>query len=111
MENVIAPHIEMRPSEIHGDVAWIVGTRIRVMDVYIWHELWKWSSAAIVVQFPHLTPADVHAAMAFYWDHAEEIQQQLERERELDEEGRKTHPSKLPEAMKRLGLNADSIPS
>ena len=93
MKSKIAEHIEMRPSAIYGEMAYIVGTRIRVQDVYVWHEKWRLSPQEIVVQFPHLTQADIHAARAFYWDHAEEIQRQMAHERDLYEEGRKLNPA------------------
>ncbi len=111
MKLVATEHIELRPSEIHGEVAWIVGTRIRVADVYVWHELWRWSPPAILVQFPHLTPADIHAAMAYYWDHQDEIQGLLRRAAELEEEMRQKYPSKLPEAIRRKNANGDSVSS
>ena len=55
----------------------IAGTRIRVQDVYIWHELQRRSADEIVASFPHLTLADVHAALAYYFDHPTEIRQQI----------------------------------
>ena len=52
MKSVISQHIEMRPSAIHGEKACVAGTRIRVEDVYIWHELEGMSPHEIVEQFP-----------------------------------------------------------
>ncbi len=37
----------------------------------------------IVASFPQLTPADVHAALAFYFDNREEIEQQIREDAEF----------------------------
>ena len=34
----------------------------------------------IVEAYPHLTLAQVHAALAYYWDHRDEIEQELREE-------------------------------
>jgi len=55
----------------------VAGTRIRVWDVHVWHDLRNWSPAEIVTQFPQLTIAAVHAALAYYHDHRDEIDEQM----------------------------------
>jgi uncharacterized protein (DUF433 family) len=93
-------HIELRPSETHGQLPYIAGTRIRVMDVYVWHVLRGMSAHAIVDQFPHLSMADVYAAMAYYWDHRDDVHEQLSRAREIAEQNRpKTAIPQLPGAV------------
>jgi uncharacterized protein (DUF433 family) len=52
------------------------GTRIRVWDVHGWHNLRGQSPEQIVADFPPPSLADVHAALAYYFDHREEIQRQ-----------------------------------
>lgn len=84
-------------------MAYIAGTRIRVLDVYVWHELRGMSSHDIVDQFPHLTLADVHAAMAYYWDNRDEIRQQLERSREVAEQNRPNGSLSAAALLSRLG--------
>jgi len=109
MKSVLKEHIGFLPSAIHGKKAVIAGTRIRVEDVYIWHELQGKSPRQLVEEFPHLTLADVHAAMAYYWDNEELIQQQMRRGEEVEAEMRKKYPPKLPEAMKKRGMDVDSV--
>lgn len=36
-----------------------------------------WSAEEIVRQYPHLTAAEVHAALGYYYDHREEIDAEL----------------------------------
>lgn len=71
---------------IHTDpvtgTPYIAGTGIRVWDVYVLHERQGRTPDEIVAAFPHLTLADVHAALAFYWDNKQEIDRQM---KEADE--------------------------
>lgn len=46
----------------------ILGTGIRVWDVYVLHERHGKTPDEIVGTYPQITLADVHAAMAYYWD-------------------------------------------
>ena len=61
----------------------MAGTRIRVWDIHVWHNLRGQSPEQIVVEFPQLTLADVHAALAYYFDHREEIQRQAKEDEEF----------------------------
>jgi uncharacterized protein (DUF433 family) len=58
-----------------GGKARIAGTRIRVMDVVVWYEHSHWSVKRILKEFPTITAADVHAALAYYHDNREEIEE------------------------------------
>ncbi len=72
MENVLAQHITKTPG-VCGGRACIAGHRIRVMDIVVWHEMRGHTAARVVEMFPGITRADVHAALAYYFDHVEEI--------------------------------------
>jgi uncharacterized protein (DUF433 family) len=69
-------HIERRDG-VCGGKPCVVGTRIRVQDVYVWHELQGRSPEQIVTDFPQLTLADVHSALAYSFDHREEIERDM----------------------------------
>jgi uncharacterized protein (DUF433 family) len=69
-------HIESRTG-VCGGKPCIAGTRVRVQDIYVWHELQGRTPEEIVSDFPQLTLADVHAALAYYFDHREEIQREM----------------------------------
>jgi uncharacterized protein (DUF433 family) len=60
----------------------IAGTGIRVWDVYVLSERVGKSPDQIVAAYPHLTLADVHAALAYYWDNKDTIDRQM---KEADE--------------------------
>ncbi len=79
---VTKQHIESRPG-VCGGKPCVAGTRIRVQDIYVWHEVQARTPEEIVHDFPQLTLADVHAALAYYFDHREEIHDEMTRAKEL----------------------------
>ena len=94
MSPVFIEHIDITPG-VCGGKPRIAGHRIRVMDIVLWHEQCGWSPDDIVAHFPQLTLGDVHAALAYYFDHREEIRSDLERARTRESVARKRHPAKL----------------
>src|SRR5687768_8791651 len=101
MADVIREHIEVVQG-VSGRKARIAGHRIRVQDVAIWHEKFGLSPDEIVDQYPTITLADVHAALAYYWDHRDEIERAIADEDAFVEELRRTNISPLEEKLKRL---------
>jgi len=99
MADVITEHIAKTPG-VCGGKACIAGTRVRVMDIMIWHEHMGWSADEIVSQIPHITLSDVHAALAYYFDHREEIEEDIRRNDEIAENFRAQYPSKLKEKLR-----------
>ena len=68
------PHI----THAVGDVARLDRLpRIRVAQIAADHIGNGWSAEEIVRQYPHLTNAEVHAALGYYYDHREEIDAEL----------------------------------
>src|SRR5262245_54040560 len=99
MENVIGQHIEKTPG-VCGGKARIAGHRLRVMDIVGWHEKRGLSPDEIVAMFPGITLADVHAALAYYFDHREEIEADFLRDEELAESLKSSYPSKVQEKLR-----------
>jgi uncharacterized protein (DUF433 family) len=87
----------------------IAGTRIRIQDVYVWHELQGQSVDQIVSRFPQLTHAGVYAALAYFWENREALLEQMKAGDELVEELRQRYPSKL--GAKRGGDDANPVSS
>jgi uncharacterized protein (DUF433 family) len=56
----------------------IDGHRIQVEDVAIWHERMGMSPDEIVSEYPSITLADVHAALAYYYENRERIDSDIE---------------------------------
>lgn len=68
------PHI-VRAS---GDVARLERfPRVRVAALVADHLGNGWSTEEILRQYPHLTAAEVHAALGYYFDHRDEIDAEL----------------------------------
>lgn len=101
MTDVVRQHIEI-VAGAGGPKARIAGHRVRVADVAIWHEKLGLSPDEIVDAIPTLTLADVHAALAYYWDHRDEIERQIAAGRaDSDELRRLIGPGPLVEKLRR----------
>jgi len=68
-------HIAAIPG-VCGGKPCISGTRIRVWDIHVWHDLQGMTPQEIVAEFPQLTVADVHAALTYYHDNREFLEEQ-----------------------------------
>jgi uncharacterized protein (DUF433 family) len=89
----------------------IAGTRIKVKHVYIWVERMGMTPAQVVAEYPHLTMAQVHAALAYYWSHQDEIQRDIENEEKRVAELRaKAGPSKIQERLAERDAADDPLP-
>ena len=62
----------------------------------------------IVSHVPSMTLADVHAALAYYFDHMAEIQEEMRTERERVEEFRGKHPSLIDAKLRQARLEEAS---
>ncbi len=54
--------------------------RIRVTQIVMDYLAYGWSVEEICRQHLYLTPAEAHAAMGYYFDHQEEIDQEIDQE-------------------------------
>ncbi|MEK7686209.1 MAG: DUF433 domain-containing protein [Verrucomicrobiota bacterium] len=61
-------------------VAWIENANVKVMEVVLDHVAYGWSADQIHEQHPHLSLAQIHSALAFYYDHQAEFDAQIERD-------------------------------
>lgn len=91
--NVTAAHIETKPG-YSGDEPHIAGRRIKVRHVYLWYELMGMSPDEIASKYD-LTLTQVHAALAYAYEHIESIQEAIRKADALAEEMKQAHQSKL----------------
>jgi uncharacterized protein (DUF433 family) len=68
--------IALNPAVLGGKPC-IAGRRIRVVDVAFWHEKLGWSADTIASKH-NLTLAEVHAALAYYYDHRTQLDAELQ---------------------------------
>ncbi len=99
MEAIIQNHIEVTEG-VCGGKPRIAGHRIRVMDIVIWHEKLGLSPDEIVSAHPTLTLADVYAALAYYFDHREEVRADIATDRRYAAMLKRTHSSLLQRKLK-----------
>ena len=91
-----------------GGRARIAGHRVRVQDIVIWHEHQGMAPDQIVSEIPTLTLSDVHSALAYYFDHVQEIQDEMRADETFVEEFRRNHPSLLDAKLSREPLKEAS---
>jgi uncharacterized protein (DUF433 family) len=90
-------HIVATPDTLGGKPR-IAGRRIAVADIAVWHERMGWSADRICDEFD-LTLAEVHAALAYYFDHKTEIDRRLADDAAFVDKMRRETPSLLRQRM------------
>lgn len=60
-------------------VAWIDDTNTKVIEVALDRIAHGWSPEEIHFQHAHLSLAQIHAALAYYYDHKSEMDEQIQR--------------------------------
>ncbi len=73
----------------------IDGHRIRVQDIASAYEVHGGAPEEICQWYPGITLAQVHSALAYYFDHRDEIQADREEERRTVEEFKRNHPESV----------------
>ncbi len=93
-------HIELTPDTAGGRPR-IRGRRITVQDIAIWHDRLGRSADEIAAEYD-LTLADVYAALAYYFDHREEIDARMTEDRAFVTALRARTPSKRSQKLSPL---------
>lgn len=78
-------------------VAKLIGTRTKVRMVVIDINA-GYTPEQVVEQYPHLSLSQVHAALAYYYDHKAEIDLEIEEGRRFADEMRANNPNRLTRA-------------
>jgi uncharacterized protein (DUF433 family) len=77
-------HIEV---DSHG-VAYVAGTRTKVLEVAFDRMAHHWDADEIRRQHPHLSLGQIHAALAYYFDHKDELDARIEEQLRFVNESR-----------------------
>jgi uncharacterized protein (DUF433 family) len=75
-------------TDAHG-VAWIANTTTKVIEVVLDQAAFGLSAAQIHAEHPHLSLAQVHAALSYYYDHKGELDDEIARRHQEVEQLRK----------------------
>ena len=89
---LLKEHIAVTPG-VCGGKSHIVGHRIKVQHIAVWHERMGLSPDEIVSQHPGLHLADVYAGLTYYHDHREEIDADIREGEEFADRLRAGAPS------------------
>jgi uncharacterized protein (DUF433 family) len=98
MSLTLNDHIQITPG-VAGGRPRIAGHRITVQNIMIWHEHMGLSADEIASRYK-LTLSDVYAALAYYYDHQEEVNEAMRADEALVEELRRQFPSRLQEKIR-----------
>ena len=83
----------------------IAGTTIKVVELVLEHLAYGWSPEELHFQHPYLTLGQIHSALAYYWDHQEELDEDIARRLKRVERIRTAQePSSLVARLKAEGL-------
>jgi uncharacterized protein (DUF433 family) len=75
--------------EIDGKgVPWISGANTKVVEVVLDKMAYGWSPEEMHRQHPHLSMAQIHAALSYYYEHQAEVDADIERRNRYVEEMR-----------------------
>ena len=84
--------------------AWIAGANTKVIEVAMDKYAYGWSAEEIRLQHPHLSMAQIHAALSYYYDHQATMEAEIEREwKEIETLRASAKPSPFAERMHAIG--------
>ena len=66
-------HVEIEPD----GMPMIAGTTIKVVEVALDRLAYHWDAEEIQRQHPHLTLGQIHSALAYYYDHQDEMDRMI----------------------------------
>jgi uncharacterized protein (DUF433 family) len=78
----------------------ITGTTMKVVELVLEYLSHGWSAEEIHFQHPYLSMAQVHSALAYYWDHKNELDEDIQRRLEAVDAIQKSTP--VSPAVERL---------
>jgi uncharacterized protein (DUF433 family) len=70
----------------------IARTTMKVIELVLERAAYGWSPEELHFQHPYLSLGQIHSALAYYWDHKDELDQDIARRRARVEELRHTTP-------------------
>ena len=76
-------------------VPMIEGTTMKVVELITSHQAYGWSPEELHFQYPHIALGKIYSTLAYYWDHQEaldaDIQQRLEHIEKLRQSAPPSH--------------------
>src|SRR5215210_490949 len=79
----------------------ISDTTMKVVELVVEQQAYGWSPEELHFQHPYLTLGQIHSALAYYWDHSKELNEDIQRRLERVERLRSEYqPSELVERLR-----------
>jgi uncharacterized protein (DUF433 family) len=86
-------------------VARVDETTVKVIEIALDHLAYGWSADAMHEQFPHLSLAQIHAALAYFYDHQAQFEAEIGKlEREITQWNMQLGDSPLQRRLRQLKL-------
>ena len=83
---------------------WIEGTTMKVVELVTTKIAYGWDADELARQYPHLTLAQIHAALAYYYDHKEMLDAEAARlSQEAERQRAQTLDSPFRQRLRAMG--------
>jgi len=83
----------------------IKGTSMKVIELVLEHQSYGWSPEELKYQHPYLELGQIYSALSYYYDHKEELDQDIERRLvKVDDYQKKLKSSSLRQRLEAKGL-------
>jgi uncharacterized protein (DUF433 family) len=85
----------------------IADTNMKVVELILDSKAYGWSPEELHFQHPYLQMGQIYSALAYYWDHHDELDEDIRRRlRLVDQIGRDLSPSRLEQRLRAGELTA-----
>jgi uncharacterized protein (DUF433 family) len=91
-------------------IPWISGANTKVVEVVLDKMAYGWSPEEMHCQHPHLSMAQIHAALSYYYEHQDEVDADIERRDRYVEELRAQQPDS-PLRQRLRAIKREQYPS
>lgn len=86
------------------EVPLIAGTTMKVVELVMAQKAYGWSPEELHFQHPYLSMSQIHSALAYYWEHKEALDADIEQRNQYVEKMRQEgEPSPLAERLREQG--------
>lgn len=100
MSSLATAHIQLD----NAGVAWIDDSNVKVIEVAMDKIAHGWNPEEIHFQHPHLSLAQIHAALSYYYDHQHDIDREIEKElQDVESMARQVSQSPLRRRLRAIG--------
>ncbi len=87
------------------NVPMIAATTMKVIELVIAKKAYGWSPEELHFQYPHLSLGKIYSALAYYWDHQETLDNDIEsRLQQVDQIQQSLEPTPLKARLQAKGL-------